>query len=519
MYEDYFGLRQLPFGLNPDPQFLYFSPQHREALAQLLYGLKGDGGFIVLSGEVGTGKTTLLNELKRRVPENINIGWISNPILTPKQVLEACCVSLQIKIRKSASQRQLFAALEEHLLQEFDQGRRCLLLIDEAQDMPLETIEQLRLLTNIESYGHHVMQILLCGQTELGDMLKLHEMRQLSQRIVARFHLQPLPLAAVKPYVQHRLAVVGAGEHIFHSDSYALIAKHSQGIPRLINQICHRSLLLCFSDQRTQVNKTRVKLAIEEIEGISPNTKPLSVAKAFSWILVGMLATLAVGLGFILWERSANSVYAPQTGELAVDSSANEVPRFNFEPAADPYQFAAQALFDNWQLSYRPNDDLDLCAQAAESGLSCMRTDMSAAEIRQINRPALVQINNAWHSLLELRADTASLAHAGAIETNSSFGAEFYGETLLLLRLPPGWEGSIEPGSSGFGVFWLTQQLGKVAASDIQLDSDLSYSPEVSQLVADFQSQQGLPSTGAFDLSTLLSLNQALFPNTPTLSP
>ena len=223
MYEDFFGLRQLPFGLNPDPQFLYFSPQHREALAQLLYGLKGDSGFIVLSGEVGTGKTTLLRELDKRLGRDVNVSLVANPMLTPKQMLASCCDGFQLDISRRATQHDLFTALTDHFVAESKQGHNSLIVIDEAQDTPLDSIEQLRLLTNIEVYGKCAVQILLCGQNELGTILDLHEMRQVQQRVVARFHLSALPMAAVQPYIAHRLAVVGASADLFGTDCYPLI--------------------------------------------------------------------------------------------------------------------------------------------------------------------------------------------------------------------------------------------------------------------------------------------------------
>ena len=517
MYEDFFGLRQLPFGLTPDPQFLYFSSQHREAIAQLLYGIKGDSGFIVLSGEVGTGKTTLLKEFCNRTGQDISFALIANPMLTPKQMLASCCAAFQLDLGKKSTQRDFFDALSEHFVEQSKQGRNSLIIVDEAQDIPLESIEQLRLLTNIEVYGKCAVQILLCGQNELGMVLDLHEMRQVQQRIVARFHLQALPAESVQPYIAHRLAVVGAGADLFSADSYPLIAQHSRGIPRLINQICHRSMLASFSEQRTRVHKPQVKLAVEQCPGLKPeDSKPVSVGRAFSWMLALLLLVLAAALIYVVWQRGGGELAMLPVVEVN-DSASTEVAQFDFVPASKPYDFAAQALFDSWQLSYDWQSADDVCTQAANHGLSCIQKRMSATELRSWNRPALVRIGADWQALLGASVEGALLARAGSLENNASFATDFIGDSLVLVRQPPGWSGRIAPGSSGFDVFWVVQQLGKTMPVDFELDDDLSYDSAVQDLVRDFQRQQGLAASGIFDRATLLRLNEQLFPNTPRL--
>ena len=515
MYEDFFGLRQLPFGLNPDPQFLYFSPQHREALAQLLYGLKGDSGFIVLSGEVGTGKTTLLRELDKRLGRDVNVSLVANPMLTPKQMLASCCDGFQLDISRRATQHDLFTALTDHFVAESKQGHNSLIVIDEAQDTPLDSIEQLRLLTNIEVYGKCAVQILLCGQNELGTILDLHEMRQVQQRVVARFHLSALPVEAVQPYIAHRLAVVGASADLFGADCYPLIERHSRGVPRLINQICHRSMLVSFSEQRTRVRKAQVKLAIQESSGVKLDSNPLSVARAFSWMLVVLLLAVVAALVYVVWQRGGGELAVAPVVEV---NDSVPVVQFDFVPASEPYDFAAQALFARWQLDYDWQSSDGVCTQAAEYGLSCIEARMSAAELLAFNRPALVHSADGWQAWLEYGAEGALLARDGVLESDAGFADGFVGESLVLVRQPPGWEGRIAPSSSGFSVFWLVQQLGKTMAVDLELDDDLSYSSAVADLVRDFQSGHGLGVSGVFDRATLLRLNEQLFPNTPRLT-
>ena len=515
MYEDFFGLRQLPFGLTPDPQFLYFSPQHREAIAQLLYGIKGDSGFIVLSGEVGTGKTTLLKEFCNRMGPDINFALVANPMLTPKQMLASCCDGFRLSTGKKSTQRDYFDALSEYFIEQSKQGRNSLIIIDEAQDTLLESIEQLRLLTNIEVYGKCAVQILLCGQNELGTVLDLHEMRQVQQRIVARFHLQALPADSVQPYIAHRLAVVGAGADLFSADCYPLVAQHSRGIPRLINQICHRSMLASFSEQRTQVHKAQVKLAVEECPGLESNaSKPVSVGRAFSWMLAVLLLLLAAALVYVVWQRGGGELAILPVTEV---NNSKPVAQFDFVPAPEAYDFAAQALFDSWQLSYDWQSSDDVCTQAANHGLSCIQARMSATELRSLNRPALVRTADGWQALLEASTEGALLAHAGSLENNASFATDFIGDSVVLVRQPPGWSGRIAPGNSGFDVFWVVQQLGKTMPVDFELDDDLTYDDVVQDLVRDFQREHGLAVSGTFNRATLLRLNEQLFPSTPRL--
>ena len=520
MYEDYFGFRQLPFSLSPDPQFLYFSAQHREALARLLYGLKDEGGFIVLSGEVGTGKTTLLQEFKQRAPQHVKIAEISNPMLTPKQILQACCEQFGIEELEGKDQRQLFEALQRQLIKEHHSGHNCLILIDEAQDMPLNTLEQLRLLTNVQNYGRHILQVLLCGQSELVEILALREMRQVQQRVVSSFHLEPLPESAIEPYIRHRLAVVGGSDDLFNKKCYQLIASYSRGIPRLINKICHQALVHGFSGSQTQVQVGQIKAAAKEIEGLGPlQRQPISVGRAFSMIGFAVGVAGLIALALVLWQRYGDELTAARSEAVAepVEISAST---FDFTPAADPYDFAAQALFDRWGIPvYQPNNGKMLCGQAAEQGLSCLRDEVDAAQLARLNRPAmLTHETSGWQTLIEFQDGEALFAQTGELITDSDFAQEFSGEVLLLLRLPPGWQGSVGLGSSGFEVFWLIQQLSKVMDVNITLNQQLEYDQQVQQLVQDFQEQQGLPVTGTFDLWTLLSLNKLLFPSTPLLA-
>ena len=216
MYQSYFGLVEAPFSIAPDPHYLYMSEHHQEALATLLYGVRGDGGFVLLTGEVGAGKTTICRHLLEQVPEACDLAYIFNPKLTVVELLSSICDEFGIKYPKSNISIKLFVGLiNDYLLAGHAKGRRAVLIIDEAQNLSVDVLEQMRLLTNLETLQRKLLQIILIGQPELIVMLERPELRQLAQRIVARHHLGSLNKKEVAAYVRHRLDVSGAQRQLF----------------------------------------------------------------------------------------------------------------------------------------------------------------------------------------------------------------------------------------------------------------------------------------------------------------
>ena len=271
MYNDYFGLSDTPFSIAPNPQYLYMSERHREALAHLLYGIQSDGGFLLLSGEVGTGKTTVCRCLLEQVPEDIDTAYILNPKLTAIEMLATICDDLHISYESDGSIKILVDALNRFLLDSHQQARRTVVIIDEAQNLSVDVLEQLRLLTNLETNQRKLLQIVLLGQPELLTLLAKPELRQLSQRVTARFHLDALTQQEVGEYIQHRLEVAGSKGTLFPLASIKQIYKITNGIPRLINLVCDRSLLGTYVQNRLQVNKQTINKAAEEILGPQKN--------------------------------------------------------------------------------------------------------------------------------------------------------------------------------------------------------------------------------------------------------
>ena len=210
MYADFFGLNEKPFSITPDPRYLYLSPRHADALAHLLYGISESGGFIQLTGEVGTGKTTLIRSVLEQLPAKAEVALILNPRLSPEELLQSICEELRIALPEDRSAKALVDTLNAELLRANAEGRRIVLIIDEAQTLRPELIEQVRLLTNLETPKQKLLQIILIGQPELREMLGRPEMRQVAQRVTGRYHLEPLSAQETAAYVRHRLRVAGA---------------------------------------------------------------------------------------------------------------------------------------------------------------------------------------------------------------------------------------------------------------------------------------------------------------------
>ena len=268
MYKEYFGLKELPFSIAPDPRYFYMSNQHREALAHLVYGINSDGGFILLTGEVGTGKSTVCRCLLEQIPRNFDIALILNPQLTVIELLATMCDELCIEYPKGNTSIKVFIdCINAYLLDAHSKGRKTVIIIEEAQNLSTEVLEQVRLLTNLETTKQKLLQIVMLGQPELNNMLSRPELRQLSQRITTRYHLSSLSKKEVASYIRHRLSVAGARSEFFPPSSIRKLFCLSRGIPRLINLICDRALLGAYAQGRDRVDRTMMSKAAREIFG------------------------------------------------------------------------------------------------------------------------------------------------------------------------------------------------------------------------------------------------------------
>lgn len=268
MYRNFFSLSELPFSISPDPKYLFMSERHKEALSHLTYGLGEVGGFALLTGEVGTGKTTISRCLMEQLPDNTQVAFILNPTLSSQELLATICDELKIRYRKTdASLKSLTDKISEKLLKNHELDMNTLLIIDEAQHLQPEVLEQLRLLTNLETNTKKLLQVILIGQPELQQLLQRRDLRQLAQRITARYHLMPLTKQELNQYIEHRLAVADCTRQVFDKGALAKIHQISQGIPRIINLLCHSALMLAYNQNDSVINKKIIIKAAERSLG------------------------------------------------------------------------------------------------------------------------------------------------------------------------------------------------------------------------------------------------------------
>ena len=297
MYLSHFGLDAPPFSIVPDHRVLYMSPSHREAVAHLLYALNQSGGFVQLTGEVGTGKTTVSRYIMANLPEDVDVALLLNPRITEKEMLQAICDELGIEYNRTSRQMDLNRKLNEYLLEAHSKGRKTVLIIDEAQTLSREVLEQTRLLTNLETSTHKLLQIVLIGQPELAQTLQRHDLRQLSQRIVGKFTLEALNKQETKAYIEHRLKLCGVQQPIFTNAAISRIHKYSQGIPRIINVLCDRTLMGAYGQSKHKVDRAMVNMAAKEVLNEVPSRIRFSGWLKYAGIL------LIVVLGYMAFDR------------------------------------------------------------------------------------------------------------------------------------------------------------------------------------------------------------------------
>lgn len=298
MYSGFFGFNSPPFSIAPNPDFMFLSPRHAEALAHLRFGLGDAGGFVLLTGEVGTGKTTVSRSLLQELDEQTDVAFILNPTLSELELLAAICDELKIRYKKTdASLKLLGDKITQRLQKNHDAGKKTILIIDEAQHLQPAVLEQLRLLTNLETNTKKLLQVILIGQPELQQLLQRNDLRQLAQRITARYHLLPLNLSEVQQYVRFRLKVAGCERPVFNDRAVKKLYELSGGIPRLLNLLADRALLAAYGKQQAVVDAKEVQRAAAEI---LPLNQASSVAKTLPGWLWPLLALFGIILGFLL---------------------------------------------------------------------------------------------------------------------------------------------------------------------------------------------------------------------------
>ncbi|MBA6303790.1 AAA family ATPase [Colwellia sp. MB02u-14] len=332
MYKGYFGLKESPFSIAPNPRFLFMSERHKEALAHLSYGLGETGGFALLTGEVGTGKTTISRRLMEQLPENTQAAFILNPTLSSQELLATVCDELKIRYRKTgATLKTLTDKIYEKLNKNHQANLNTLLIIDEAQHLAPEVLEQLRLLTNLETDTKKLLQVILIGQPELKQLLQRRDLRQLAQRITARYHLLPLTKSEVDHYIQHRLSVAQCERMLFERAAVAEIHRISQGIPRIINLLCERSLTNAYCSNNALVTKKIVLQSAQEALGDEYEAKKWWQHLAVKSLAASVILVLIISSSYLLGQLYGNNV-SNQTASNISKKTINHVDTVSNNP-------------------------------------------------------------------------------------------------------------------------------------------------------------------------------------------
>lgn len=548
MYLSFFGLNEKPFSITPDPRYLFLSEQHAEAMAHLLYGINEAGGFIQLTGEVGTGKTTIVRSLLAQAPENAEIALILNPRMTPPEFLLTLCEELGIGVPDTAecSLKDLVDILSQYLLRAHAAGSRVVLVVDEAQNLSPDVLEQVRLLTNLETNTRKLLQIILIGQPELRELLSRTELRQLAQRITGRYHLAPLSEPETAAYVRHRLRVAGSTSEVFGRFALREIHRLSGGVPRVINVICDRALLGGYSLDHHRISAALVRQAGAEVFGRPFRSRWLPWAAG-----AALLALLGAG-GAALWRLAPNWLEAPVrshpaavqptharsrtvrdagAGQPANTASSRAQPSASLPALLAKYagdttaEAAYRTLFSLWGLHYAPGEKP--CAQASRHGLDCLKDRGSLGQLRLYNRPAILLLTdsagNSHRVVLTRLASTQATVDLGRSAHQvgiAELSRQWMGDYLMLWRPPADPVKILSTGMSGARVLWLRHSLQKLEGVDVPANEAAGdvYDAGLARLVRRFQRTHSLTVDGIAGIETQVALSGALAaPGTPLL--
>ena len=510
MYAAHFGLTERPFSLAPDPRYLFLSDGHREALAHLVYGLQG-GGFVQLTGGVGTGKTTVCRALLDQLPAAVDVAMVFTPRLTAVELLSAICDELSISYPAgTTSLKTLVDVLASALLDAHARGRRTVVIIDEAQNLSMEVLEELRLLTNIETTRDKLLQVILIGQPELADLMDRPALRQLAQRITARYQLRPFTFTETRAYIQHRLRVAGQRQLIFTPGALRVVHRRSRGVPRLINNICDRALLGAFGRSKRQVTAAMVRTAATEVagsRGLRRWLQPAAAALLIAAVLVtaGMLGRSRLGYVAGWWGQrlvppavpSSNAAVAatPPTPVTPVAAAPRSSLASILDATTADRNAALGTLFERWSAEFSPRPGESACEVAHRAGLRCLIRSATWNVIRRLDVPVMLTLTTPtgerhYATATALADDTVTVevAHRPI--------------TLVLSDVERFWDGA-------FLALWRSPDL---ATTDLKPGDDLK------RRVVAFQRANGLLADGVLGEETLLRLAATMPGPRPSLS-
>ena len=514
MYNHYFHLKGAPFSIAPDPRYLFMSERHREALAHLLYGIGSGGGFVLLTGEIGAGKTTVCRCFIEQIPENCRLAYIFNPRLSVEELLLSVCDELRIDLPPAGTPIGLKGyvdAINRYLLASHAQGLNNVLVIDEAQNLSAEVLEQLRLLTNLETSERKLLQIILIGQPELRAMLARPELEQLAQRVIARYHLGPLLEAETGAYVAHRLAVAGAGGTPFPPALTPRIHALTHGVPRRINLLCDRALLGAYVENSPQVTRRILDKAAAEVFAGEPDA-PRRLRMPL--VVGGVLAAAAVSAA--AWQAMPARQGAPApSAHAAAPAGAVPAAAGAVAPASVPPVQAseANALRELAALWGQPLAGDQPCEAASKAELRCHQGRGGLYELRMLDRPAVVTLHDGprtgYAVLSALDGNSVTLS-AGARREKidlASFVARFGGEFTTFWRMPRGFREELAAGARGPDVDWLAGRLAQLEGRPAPQPGAVLDAGMRTRLQR-FQAAQQLKADGLAGPRTYMRLNQ-----------
>ena len=527
MYHSHFGLSESPFSIAVNPRYLFMSARHRDALAHLLYGVGSGGGFILLTGEVGTGKTTINRALLAQLPDNVDLAIILNPALSAIELLAAVCDEFAIEYSaEGSSLKALTDALHRFLLSNFQRGRKTVLMIDEAQHLDFEVLEQIRLLTNLETDEEKLLQIILIGQPELAAKLARPELRQLNQRITARYNLEPLNEQETGAYIRHRLSVAGLppGHDVFSSAAIHEVHKQTGGVPRLINLVCERVLLGAYGKDQNRVSRGLVRTAAREALGSSEQ----SAGTPIRWAgIIG--STALIGLAVILTVMRMTDQRAPLEQEnpgkpeaAVIETTVEErsdavgVPAFHLE----------NAVADRWLWQLTLDDPVrdGFCLGSGVSSIRCVRERGETwDELVSLYRPLVLDTRTPEKfssSVLIVGFSDRSAWTLSALGVKKislmQLARDWTGSYRYLWQAPPEWTGSIGIGDSGPAVASVAELFADLDGQGVAITTD-AFTPLLEARVKLFQRSLGLVEDGFVTTKLLLALENKVKPGLPLI--
>ncbi|MDA7745174.1 AAA family ATPase [bacterium] len=569
IYQQYFALSCEPFSIVPDPGFLYPSSQHRQAVAHLKYGLDREGGFVLLTGEVGTGKTTLTRTLIKRLPAHVRVAYVLNSTFDAADVLASICQELGIKLPKSSKTsltKNCVDALNADLIESHAEGKKTLVVIEEAQNLSPDVLEILRLLSNLETATHKLLHILLVGQPELLETLAQKDQRQLNQRVVARFHLLPLEKTDVANYVNHRLHHAGANRAIFESSAMTTLFKLTQGVPRLINLICHHAMLAAYATGTKTVSAKLVKAAAVEIFDIEKPKQKSSGRVGWSLVFFAVVALL-VGIAFYTDQLPSKTLLNPQSVEVPVKvESKNETASLPlievveslplivevasqplilpiepeeiildsklepvvFETSKPPvFNNPFTALFALWSVEIEPLfSEEEVYSVAAENELGAEKLiNILLSELIELDRVGIVWVRDDDNRLKSyvLTAIDSGLVNLQGVKGDRKETLEWLAENWngAFLHL---WHRPIDILSLRLGdknavaLDWLQSRLLQIDDIYQPIITGGYFNEAVRLQVLNFQQQQGIRADGVVGQQTIMKINELTMSSLPRLS-